>query len=177
MSGVHRRREYWTSLTNNYSSEQEDKRYCVHCESYGFQYKELKPRIYLDSELINVHIPSDLENWIQCYECGTIQPVEHGKQESAIAGFKEVPESIHDSKSLKVEHFINPRNRSNHNNRKVRKEPEELEDFIQNRFERYRRQLVIQIIVQFTIIKERVGDESRTGIGPYLLSHEPLSVF
>ena len=66
MSGVHRRREYWTSLTNNYSSEQEDKRYCVHCESYGFQYKELKPRIYLDSELINVHIPSDLENWIQC---------------------------------------------------------------------------------------------------------------
>jgi len=53
MPGIKRRRETWTSFTNNNSSEQEDKRYCVHCESYGFPYKQLKPRIYQPHEYIN----------------------------------------------------------------------------------------------------------------------------
>jgi len=134
MPGVHKRKDYFTSLTGNYydNSDKEDKRYCVHCESYGFPYKELKPRVYQDHELINGQIPSDSDNWIMCYECGTIYPVEHGKQESEIAGFRELPETIHDSKRLKVEHFVKPRtDRNNSNNRKVRKEPEELDTDIQ----------------------------------------------
>ena len=136
MPGVHKRREYFKSLTENYYSSEsgEDKRYCVHCESYGFPYKELKARVYQEHEYINGSIPSDSDLWLQCYECGTIYPVEHGKQESTIAGFREVPETIHDSKRLKVEHFIEPRhNNRTHNNRKTRKEPEELDEFIRDR--------------------------------------------
>ncbi|MDR4511233.1 MAG: hypothetical protein MRJ93_05945 [Nitrososphaeraceae archaeon] len=41
-----------------------------------------------------------------------IYPVEHGKQESNVAGFNEVPESIHNNKRLKIEYFIQPRNKS-----------------------------------------------------------------
>ncbi|MDR4512608.1 MAG: hypothetical protein MRJ93_12990 [Nitrososphaeraceae archaeon] len=138
MPGFKKRRDYFTSITDNYySSDPEDKRYCVHCESFGFPYKELKPRVYQPHEYINGQIPQDSENFLQCYECGTIYPVEHGKQESTIAGFKEVPETIHDSKRLKVEHFVKPRhNRNNNSNRKVRREPEELDDFIKDRIDR-----------------------------------------
>ena len=139
MPGFKKRREYFTSLTENYYSSEgkaEDKRYCVHCESYVFPYQELKPRVYQEHEYINGSIPSDSENWLQCYECGTIYPVEHGKQESTIAGFRDVPETIHDSKRLQVEQFIKPRtDRANQNNRNLRKELEELEDFIQDRIE------------------------------------------
>jgi len=73
---------------------------------------------------------------LQCYECGTVYPVEHGKQESIIAGFKEVPESIHDSKKLYVEPFVKPRYSRNKNNRNLRKEPEELDEFIRDRIDR-----------------------------------------
>ena len=46
---VHKRHEYFTSLTDEYyngSESGEDKRYCVHCETFGFPYKELKTRVY-----------------------------------------------------------------------------------------------------------------------------------
>ncbi|MDR4510131.1 MAG: hypothetical protein MRJ93_00300 [Nitrososphaeraceae archaeon] len=137
MVHIKTRRAYFTSITDNYyNSDPEDKRYCVHCESFGFPYKELKPRVYQPHEYINGAIPQDSESWLQCYECGTIYPVEHGKQESTIAGFKEVPETIHDSKKLYVEPFTQSRrNRKSKINGNLRKEPEELE-FIRDRIDR-----------------------------------------
>ena len=138
MVHIKTRRAYFTSITDNYyNSDPEDKRYCVHCESFGFPYKELKPRVYQEHEYINGQIPSDYESWLQCYECGTVYIVEHGKQESTIAGFKNIPETIHDSKRLMVWHFIEFRHNRNHNNnRNLRKEPEKLDDFIRDRIER-----------------------------------------
>ena len=138
MPGFKKRREYFTSLTENYYSSEgsgEDKRYCVHCESFGFPYKELKARVYQEHEYINKQIPSDSDLWLQCYECGKVYPVEHGKQESTIAGFKEVPETIHDFKRLKVERFIEPRHNRTQN-RKVRKEQKKLDEFIRDRIDR-----------------------------------------
>jgi len=137
MPGVHKRKDYFTSLTGNYYSSDttEDKKYCVKCESFGFPYKELKARVYQDHELINGQIPSDSENWIMCYTCGTIYPVEHGKQESEITGFKEIPDTIHDSKRLVVEPFVTPRSRTNKINRKVRNDPQELDTDIQQRLD------------------------------------------
>ena len=141
MPGFKKRRDYFVSLTDNYysSESEEEKRYCVHCETFGFPYKELKPRVYQEHEYINGKIPQDSENFLQCYECGTVYPVEHGKQESTIAGFRDVPETIHDSKRLKVEHFIKPRSDrtyNNNNRRNSRLEPSELDTDIQQRIDR-----------------------------------------
>ncbi|MDR4512843.1 MAG: hypothetical protein MRJ93_14180 [Nitrososphaeraceae archaeon] len=69
MPRIKKRIEYWTSLTDNYytSESSEDKRYCVHCGTFGFPYKELKPRIYQPHEYINGSIPADFESWLQYY--------------------------------------------------------------------------------------------------------------
>jgi len=55
------------------------KRYCVHCETYGFPYQELNTRVNLESELENRQVLFDTENWIQYIACVTIYSAEHGK--------------------------------------------------------------------------------------------------
>jgi hypothetical protein len=117
MPGIKQRRKTWVSTSGDsdyYPSDIEDepKRYCTKCESFGFPYQQLGERIYQDSELINGQVPRDSESWLQCYRCGTVTAVQHAKQESKIVGFIDVPENIHDTRKLSVEHFINPRKRT-----------------------------------------------------------------
>ncbi len=112
MPGIKKRRDYFVTTADNnyYYSDSEDfsHSYCPNCESYG-HYNVLKERIYHDSELINGDKPQDSENWVQCYRCGLIVATVHAKQESQIAGIRDVQETIYDSKRLTVEHFIKPR--------------------------------------------------------------------
>lgn len=138
MSGIKERRKYWTSRTDNtYYRNDEKKGYCVRCDWFGFPYQELKHRVYQRHEYVNCTIPSDSDNWIQCYECGTIYPVEHGKKENKIKGFVKIQDSIHDSEKLYVEPFTQSRrNRKSKINRNLRKEQEELEYFLWDRIDR-----------------------------------------
>ena len=53
--------------------------YCKECLKFGFSVP-LKNRIYPDNE----PIPADHENWLQCYECGTIVPVYEIEKESQL---------------------------------------------------------------------------------------------
>ena len=121
---VKERRKYWTSTADSgyYDAEdtEEPKRYCLKCESFGFPYQELGERIYQPEEMINGQIPHDSDLWLQCYRCGSIIPSGHGKQEGHIKGFIEVPDSIHDTRRLKIEHFIEPRHR--HRRGKIHKD-------------------------------------------------------
>lgn len=106
MPGIHERRKYWTSTSDNkFHRDDDPKKYCLKCESYGFPWQPLNERIYQDSELINGEIPRDSDQWIQCYRCGSIYPVEHGKQDNKLKGFIDISDPIHDSRRLKIEHF------------------------------------------------------------------------
>lgn len=60
-------------------SDDDEVRYCKHCLDYGFQVR-LKNRIYPEAE----PIPADHENWLQCYECGSIVAVHETEKESQI---------------------------------------------------------------------------------------------
>lgn len=117
MPGIKERRKTWVSTADNTyyggSEEEESKHYCLKCESFGFLYQELGERIYKDEELINGQIPHDSDLWLQCYRCGSIVQSGHGKQEGHIKGFIDVPDSIHDTRRLKIEHFIEPRHKKN----------------------------------------------------------------
>ena len=61
-------------------SEKEDEKisYCKECLKFGFSVP-LKNRIYQ-----NEPMPVDHENWLQCYECGTIVPVYEIEKEASI---------------------------------------------------------------------------------------------
>lgn len=137
MPGIKERRKTWVSTADSgdYSPTgydgavvdgEEPKHYCLKCESYGFPYQELGERIYKDEELINGQIPHDSDLWLQCYRCGSIIPSGHGKQEGHIKGFIDVPDSIHDTRRLKIEHFIEPRHR--HRRGKIHKDSTALPD-------------------------------------------------
>ena len=58
----------------------------------------LGPRIYHKDQ----HIPYDLDNWLQFYNCGQITPKVHAKQQNEIAPIVDPPETIHDSKKVVV---------------------------------------------------------------------------
>lgn len=45
----------------------------------------------------------------------------HGKQEGRIKPFIDVPESIHDTQRLKIEHFIEPRKKNKRGNQSIHK--------------------------------------------------------
>ena len=113
------RRDYFVSNTDAYSdyhpqyfddspSKTLDKKYCVKCEKYGFPYQPLSVRIYKQEELINGQIPHDSDNWLQCYRCGTIIHVAHGKAEGTLTGFTDVA-GQGDSLDPMIEPFIKPR--------------------------------------------------------------------
>ena len=70
--------------------------YCQYCESLGF-YHKLGPRIYPEGPK-----PYDADKWLQCYNCGTIIPRVHSKQENEIAPIVDPPETIHDSGKVVV---------------------------------------------------------------------------
>ena len=72
--------------------------YCESCATFGFNYK-LGPRIYPNKDQ---PIPYDSDKWLQCYNCGTIVPRVHAKQENEITGIVDPPENIHDSNKVVV---------------------------------------------------------------------------
>lgn len=72
--------------------------YCPRCEKHGF-YNLLGERIYD----INEPIPSDHENWLQCYRCGTIVATVHAKRQDEIVGIKEPDKNIHDHGKVIIE--------------------------------------------------------------------------
>jgi hypothetical protein len=74
-------------------SEKEDEKisYCKECLKFGFSVP-LKNRIYPDGE----SIPVDNENFLQCYECGTIVPVYELEKESQIKDVVEISDNPFD---------------------------------------------------------------------------------
>ena len=125
-----RRRDYFVSTTDNYYNGDNDenevpKSYCTVCESYGFPYNLLGPRIYPKDELINGQKPSDWESWLMCKH-GHITFIGHAKQDSELAPVKEPDSNIYDSRKVTIEHFV-PSRRTNTNrkvNRVIRENPE-----------------------------------------------------
>jgi len=65
-------------------------RYCKHCLEYGFQVS-LRNRLYPDNQ-----IAIDHENWKQCYQCGSIYPVNELQKESKIKDIVETVDNPHD---------------------------------------------------------------------------------
>ena len=74
-----RRKAFISIVGDDNDDEDIDKitSYCQYCESLGFYYK-LGPRIYPKDQ----PIPYDSDKWLQCYNCGTIVPRVHAKQEN-----------------------------------------------------------------------------------------------
>ena len=75
-------------------SEKEDEKisYCKECLKFGFSVP-LKNRIYPNNE----PIPVDHENWLQCYECGTIVPVYEIEKEASIKDVVETSDNPFDT--------------------------------------------------------------------------------
>jgi len=122
------RRKYFVSTSDSgYYPDETIKKYCVKCESYGFPYQPLSERIYQDTELINGQPPHDADKWLQCYRCGTITAVGHGKTEGKITGFIDVA-GPGDSMEPMIEHFIKPRRRHVDINNKKNARQTALED-------------------------------------------------
>ena len=113
-----KRRDYFVSTSSDTQSEyypqypaDSTKKYCVKCERYGFKYQPLGERIYKDEELINGQLPHDSANWLQCYRCGTITRVAHGKAEGSLTGFTDVA-GQGDSLDIMIEPFVKSRSKS-----------------------------------------------------------------
>jgi len=112
------RREYFVSTSDSgYYPDDTPKKYCVKCESYGFPYQPLSERVYQDEELINGQPPHDADKWLQCYRCGAIVSVGHGKTEGKITGFIDVV-GPGDSMEPLIESFIKPRSRKGRDSKK-----------------------------------------------------------
>ena len=92
------RRKAFVSIVDDSEDEDIDKitAYCENCRSYGFNHL-LGPRLYPNKY---EPIPYDSNNWLQCYNCGTIVPKVHAKQENEIEGVKSIPDNIHDSNKV-----------------------------------------------------------------------------
>ena len=74
--------------------DDEEFRYCSHCEQYGFKEK-LGPRIYPANE----PTPADKDQWKMCGVCGTIYAVYELEKESQIKDVAETIESPFESGS------------------------------------------------------------------------------
>lgn len=59
--------------------EDDDIRYCPHCEKYGFKVP-LQNRIYAEG----VSVPADNDQWGQCVDCGTVYAIHEIEKESKI---------------------------------------------------------------------------------------------
>ena len=66
--------------------------YCKECLKFGFSVP-LKNRIYPEGQ----PIPADHENWLQCYECGTIVPVYEIEKESRLKDVVETTDNPFDT--------------------------------------------------------------------------------
>lgn len=101
---MHTRKKAFVSTADNDNDKEKITSYCPKCESFGF-YSKLGERVY-DNDIID--IPSDHDNWLQCYRCGLLLPKVHAKRETKIKGFIEIPDTIHDSGKT-IATAINPR--------------------------------------------------------------------
>lgn len=107
----------------DFSSDEEDssKSYCKDCVKYGFMV-QLKNRIYPDNETI----PIDHENWLQCYECGTVVPIYEIEKESSI---RDVVETVDNPFDLGTSVLgIDSRSVGGKNARKKRERQRQLDD-------------------------------------------------
>jgi hypothetical protein len=80
--GSYKSRTGFISIVDYYEGDEEHNVYCSHCWDYGFEVK-LGPRILEKGE----PVPPDHDQWLQCYECGTIYPIYEVKHESKIEDF------------------------------------------------------------------------------------------
>ena len=81
-----------TEIVDFSEKEVEKISYCKECLKFGFSVP-LKNRIYPNNE----PIPADHENWLQCYECGTIVPVYEIEKEASIKDVVETSDNPFDS--------------------------------------------------------------------------------
>lgn len=99
------------------SDDNEQISYCKNCLNYGFRVR-LKNRIYPD----DLQIPVDHENYLQCYECGTVVPVYEVEKEVTI---KDVVETVDNPFDNGVT-FLGIDTRSMGNKRKQKERQQEL---------------------------------------------------
>lgn len=86
--------------------EREAVRYCKRCLEFNV-YSALKNRLYKNNQ-----VEIDLENWLQCYSCGSIFSVNEVKREASI---KDVIEKIDNAHEIAKSQFlgVNPRRKKN----------------------------------------------------------------
>lgn len=66
-------------LSDNQFNDNDEVRYCPHCEQYGFKQK-LEPRIYPANE----PKPSDSDQWKMCWSCGNLYAIYELEKEPQI---------------------------------------------------------------------------------------------
>jgi hypothetical protein len=79
MINMHKKKAF-VSIADDDEDADKITAYCERCKSYGF-YHLLKPRIHHSD---NGPPPHDADNWLQCYNCGTIVPKVHAQRESKL---------------------------------------------------------------------------------------------
>lgn len=79
-------------LSINEFNDNDEVRYCPHCEKYGFK-EILGARIYPKDE----PKPSDADQWLMCWECGNIYALYELSKESQITDVVETTDSPFDS--------------------------------------------------------------------------------
>ena len=62
----------------DFNEDSDEVRYCTSCLEFNL-YSPLKNRIYPENQ-----IPVDHENWLQCYQCGSVYAVNEISRESKI---------------------------------------------------------------------------------------------
>ena len=81
-------------LSDNEFNDNDDIRYCPHCEQYGFKQK-LEPRIYAANE----PVPSDSDLWKMCWSCGSLYALHQLSKEPQIKNAVETISSPFESGS------------------------------------------------------------------------------
>lgn len=96
----------------DFTEYDENIRYCKSCLEYGFQVA-LKNRLYENNQ-----IAVDHEDWLQCYQCGSIYSVNEVQQEAKI---KDVVEKIENPLDIAKNEFLGVDSRKSARKKRERK--------------------------------------------------------
>ena len=106
-------------LSENEFNDNDEVKYCPHCEKYGFKEK-LEPRIYPANE----PKPTDSDQWKMCSECGTIYALYELSKESQITDVVQTTDSPFES----GKDFLGIDSRKLRNKRRKKQELDYIED-------------------------------------------------
>ncbi len=107
----------------DFSSDHDDdsiKSYCRECLKYGFSVP-LKNRIYPEGQ----PIPSDSDQFLQCYECGLVVPIYELEKESSI---KDVVETSDNPFDIAKNTFLGIDSRKARKKKERQKQFEDIKD-------------------------------------------------